>query len=52
VYAVAAAFGVVALMAGSFAKLVALVALMALMAAAIGTLILISWFKRRKLLPK
>jgi UDP-GlcNAc:undecaprenyl-phosphate GlcNAc-1-phosphate transferase len=52
VYAVAAAFGTVALMVGSFAKLMALVALTTFMAAAIALLILIGWFKRRRLLPK
>ena len=51
-YAVATAFGLVALMVGSFAKLIALVVLILLMAAAIGALILQKWFKARKLLPK
>ena len=51
-YAVAAAFGAVALMVGSFAKLVALVVLTILMAVAIGALVLRNWFKARKLLPK
>jgi UDP-GlcNAc:undecaprenyl-phosphate GlcNAc-1-phosphate transferase len=41
-YAVAAAFGTVALMVGSFAKLVALVALTALMAIAVGITVLVS----------
>jgi UDP-GlcNAc:undecaprenyl-phosphate GlcNAc-1-phosphate transferase len=51
-YAVAAAFGTVALMVGSFAKLVALIVLTLMMAVAIGGLILRSWFRKRKLLPK
>lgn len=51
-YAVAAGFGTVALMVGSFAKMIALIVLVGLMAAAIGGLILLGWFKRRKLLPK
>ena len=51
-YAVAAIFGVVALRAGSFAKLVAFIVLLFLMAAAIAGLTLRAWFKARKLLPK
>ncbi len=51
-YAVALAFGVVALTIGSFAKLIALIVLVALMAAAIGTLVWINWVRRRKLLLK
>ncbi len=51
-YAIAAGFGIVALMAGSFAKMVALVVLTMLMAASIGALILLKWFRSKKLLPK
>ncbi len=51
-YAVAMAFGLVALSVGSFAKLVALIVLVGLMFAAIAALLLLSWFRRRKLLPK
>jgi UDP-GlcNAc:undecaprenyl-phosphate/decaprenyl-phosphate GlcNAc-1-phosphate transferase len=51
-YAVALAFGTVALMVGSFAKLVALVVLIFLMAAAIAAMILQKWFRTRKLIPK
>jgi UDP-GlcNAc:undecaprenyl-phosphate GlcNAc-1-phosphate transferase len=51
-YAVAIAFGTVALLVGSFAKLVALIGLTFLMAIAIATLILQKWFRARKLLPK
>ena len=51
-YAVALLFGLVALRADSFTKLIAFIALVVLMAAAIGGLVLHSWFKSRKLLPK
>jgi UDP-GlcNAc:undecaprenyl-phosphate GlcNAc-1-phosphate transferase len=51
-YAVAIAFGTVALLVGSFAKLVALIVLTFLMAIAIAFLILRKWFAARKLLPK
>ena len=51
-YAAALAFGLCALVIGSFAKLLALIALVGLMAAAIGGLLLLSWFRQRKLLPK
>jgi len=51
-YAAALAFGLCALMIGSFAKLVALIILVGLMAAAIAGLLLLSWFRQRKLLPK
>jgi UDP-GlcNAc:undecaprenyl-phosphate GlcNAc-1-phosphate transferase len=50
-YAVAAAFGLVALMIGSFAKLVALIVLTLLMAAAIGGLILRNRMSSRRELP-
>jgi UDP-GlcNAc:undecaprenyl-phosphate GlcNAc-1-phosphate transferase len=49
-YGVAAAFGLVALMVGSFAKLVALILLMVLMAGTIGALIYLNWARSRKLL--
>jgi UDP-GlcNAc:undecaprenyl-phosphate/decaprenyl-phosphate GlcNAc-1-phosphate transferase len=48
-YAVAAAFGTVALMIGSFAKLVALIVLLTLMAAAISLLVWRDWVRRGKL---
>jgi UDP-GlcNAc:undecaprenyl-phosphate/decaprenyl-phosphate GlcNAc-1-phosphate transferase len=51
-YAVALSFGTVALVAGSFAKLVALVVLIFVMAVAIAVLVLLKWFRARKLLPK
>ena len=51
-YGVAIAFGTCALFVGSFAKLIALIVLVALMAVAIGSLLLIVWFRDRKLLPK
>ena len=51
-YGVALGFGLVALTADSFTKLLALVGVMFLMAAAIGTLVLVNWFRRRKLIPK
>lgn len=51
-YAAALAFGLVALLIGSFAKLVALIVLVGLMASAIAGLLLLSWFRQRKLLPK
>lgn len=51
-YAVAIVFGAVALVAGSFAKLIAFMVLVFLMAVAIAALLLRSWFKTRKLLPK
>jgi UDP-GlcNAc:undecaprenyl-phosphate GlcNAc-1-phosphate transferase len=47
-YAVAAAFGTIALMIGSFAKLVALVGLVFLMALAIAFLVLSEWYKQRR----
>ena len=47
-YAVAALFGSVALQIGSFAKLLALIVLAFMMAIAIGTLVFISW-RRKKL---
>jgi UDP-GlcNAc:undecaprenyl-phosphate GlcNAc-1-phosphate transferase len=52
IYAAVAAFGVVALFVGSFAKLLALMVLVILMAVSIGALILVNWFKTRKLVPK
>ena len=51
-YAVALGFGACALSIGSYAKLIALIVLVALMAAAIASLVLITWFKERKLVPK
>jgi UDP-GlcNAc:undecaprenyl-phosphate GlcNAc-1-phosphate transferase len=51
-YAVALAFGICALLIGSFAKLVALIILVGLVAMAIAGLLLLSWFRQRKLLPK
>jgi UDP-GlcNAc:undecaprenyl-phosphate GlcNAc-1-phosphate transferase len=51
-YAVAAAFGVIALTTGSLTKLIALIVLIFLMAAAIAGLVLRKWFRARKLLPK
>jgi UDP-GlcNAc:undecaprenyl-phosphate GlcNAc-1-phosphate transferase len=51
-YAIAIVFGTVALRAGSFSKLVAFIVLLFLMGCAIGGLLLNSWFKSRKLLPK
>ena len=51
-YAVALTFGLCALLIGSFAKLVALIVLVGLMATAISGLLLVSWFRQRKLLPK
>jgi len=51
-YGVAAIFGIVALSAGSFAKLVALIVLMFLMAASIGALVFINWVRARKIYPK
>ncbi len=47
-YAVAAAFGIVALMIGSFAKLIALVGLVFLMGLAIAFLVLNEWYKQRR----
>jgi UDP-GlcNAc:undecaprenyl-phosphate GlcNAc-1-phosphate transferase len=47
-YAVALAFGLTALMIGSFAKLIALVVLVALMAAAIAALVWFNWLRARK----
>jgi UDP-GlcNAc:undecaprenyl-phosphate GlcNAc-1-phosphate transferase len=49
-YAVAIAFGLVALMAGSFAKLVALILLVVLMAVTIGSLVYLNWARAKKLL--
>ncbi len=51
-YAIALAFGVVALMIGSFAKLIALIVMVALMAIAIGTLVWINWLRRRRVILK
>jgi UDP-GlcNAc:undecaprenyl-phosphate GlcNAc-1-phosphate transferase len=51
-YAVALFFGIVALRAGSFTKLLAFIGLIFLMAVSIGGLLLWSWFKQRKLIPK
>jgi len=51
-YAIAIGFGTVALLVGSFAKMVALIALTVLMAAAIAGLVLYKWFKSRRLIPK
>jgi len=51
-YAVALAFGVVALLVGSFAKLIALVVMVALMFVSIGALVWINWLRRRKVIPK
>lgn len=51
-YAIAMVFGLSALLIGSFAKLIALIVLVGLMAAAIAGLLLLSWFRQRKLLPK
>lgn len=51
-YAVAAVFGIVALTAGSFAKLVALIALMFIMAVSIGALVYMNWVRARKIYPK
>jgi hypothetical protein len=51
-YGVAAAFGAVALMVGSFAKLVALIVLIFLMALAIAILLLRNRALARKLLTK
>jgi UDP-GlcNAc:undecaprenyl-phosphate GlcNAc-1-phosphate transferase len=51
-YAVAAAFGTIALMVGSLAKLIALIALFFLMAAAIAGLVLRKWYLARKPLAK
>ncbi len=50
-YAVAMLFGLSALLIGSFAKLVALFVLVVLMGGAIGGLLLVSWFRQRKLVP-
>jgi UDP-GlcNAc:undecaprenyl-phosphate GlcNAc-1-phosphate transferase len=51
-YAVAAAFGLVALSVGSFAKLIALIVLMFLMALSIGALVYMNWVKTKKISPK
>lgn len=47
-YAVAAGFGTIALLIGSFAKLIALVGLVFLMGGAIAFLVLSAWYKQRK----
>lgn len=51
-YAVAAAFGTIALMIGSFAKLVALIGLVFLMGITIAFLVLNEWYKQRKGIEK
>lgn len=51
-YAVSAIFGAVALMAGSFEKLVALIVLMVLMSASIAGLVLYNWLRSNKSLAR